>query len=216
MPAEIGDAEYERWMMHGRRTSIGPALPGQEVRILSGGGDFAGPEQEGEVVIRGHCVMSGYLHNERATEQAFEGGWFHSGDLGYFLEDGRGRKFMHIAGRIREIAKRSGAMVNLLEVDEVLAALPGIADAACTAFPNRWVDEEIGAVVVREAGAGLDSDEIIAQCRRVLPFAEVPKAIVLVDQVPRTATGKVRRGELAQRFSGLEDQLFVERNEKLK
>ncbi len=221
MPAEIGDAEYERWMMRGRRTSIGPALPGQEVRILSGAGSFAGPEEEGEVVIRGHSVMSGYLHNEKATEQAFEGGWFHSGDLGYFLEDdhmedNRGREFMHIAGRIREIAKRSGAMVNLLEVDEVLAALPGIADAACTAFPNRWVDEEIGAVVVRQAGATLDSDEIIAQCRRVLPFAEVPKAIVLVDRVPRTATGKVRRGELVQQFSGLEEQLFVERNEKSK
>lgn len=209
MPTDLTDSEYERWMLRGRRTSIGPALAGQEVRILANE-DFAQPEQEGEVVIRGHCVMSGYLHNDAATAAAFEGGWFNSGDQGYFLKDDSGRPFIHIAGRIREIAKRSGAMVNLLEIDELLASLPGIADAACTAFPNKWVDEEIGAVVVPEPGVELDPDQIMEQCLRTLPFHEVPKAILFAGEVPRTATGKVRRTELANRFSTYEDRLFVE------
>ena len=210
MPPEIGDTEYEKWMLRGRRTSIGPALPGQDVQILAGGG-LAGQGEEGEVVIRGHCVMSGYLHNEKASEEAFEGGWFHTGDLGYWLPDSAGRPFLQISGRIRDIAKRSGAMVNLLEVDEALAAIPGVADAACAAFPNQWVDEEIGAVVVRQAGAVLDAEQVIDHCRRVLPFLEVPKAIVFVDEVPRNATGKVRRSEITPNFYGLEDRLFTER-----
>ena len=210
MPPAISDSEYEKWMLSGNRTSIGPALPGQEVQVLGTSG-FAGPEEQGEIVIRGHCVMSGYLHNEGATRTAFEGGWFHTGDLGYFLTDAGGRKFFHVAGRIREIAKRSGAMVNLLEVDEVLMAIPGVADAAAAAFPNQWVDEEIGAVIVREEECGLGEEEILARCREILPFAETPKVIRFVDQVPRTATGKVRRGEVASLFHGLEDRIFPER-----
>jgi long-chain acyl-CoA synthetase len=210
MPPGISDEAYERWMLHGRRTSIGPALPGQEVQILGAGGP-ALPEEEGEVLIRGHCVMSGYLHNEKATEEAFEGGWFHTGDLGYFLPDDSGLPYIHISGRIRDIAKRSGAMVNLLEVDEALVSIEGVADAAAAAFPNRWVDEEIGAIVVRGAQSELDEHRVIEHCRRLLPFPEVPKAIVFVDEVPRTATGKVRRSEIGQNFAHLQDRLFTER-----
>jgi acyl-CoA synthetase (AMP-forming)/AMP-acid ligase II len=210
MPSDLDDADYKRWMLKGRRTSIGPALPGQEVEIMNGDSP-AKPEEEGEVVIRGHCVMSGYLHNEQATAEVFRGGWFHTGDLGYYLPGPDGCKFMHISGRIRDIAKRSGAMVNLLEIDEVLATIPGVADAAATAFPNQWVDEEIGALVVRAKGSALDSDCILEHCRRALPFPETPKAIVFVDEVPRTATGKVRRREMVDRFTALESQLFTER-----
>jgi long-chain acyl-CoA synthetase len=210
MPSEIDDAEYRRWMLEGRRASIGPALPGQEVEIMNGE-TLAKPGEEGELVIRGHCVMSGYLHNEQATDEVFRGGWFHTGDLGYFLPGPDGRKFMHVSGRIRDIAKRSGAMVNLLEIDQVLAAIPGVADAAATAFPNKWVDEEIGALVVRAKDCALDSDSILEHCRHLLPFAETPKAIVFVDEVPRTVTGKVRRREMVDWFATLENQLFTER-----
>jgi acyl-CoA synthetase (AMP-forming)/AMP-acid ligase II len=199
LPPDLTDAQYERWMLQGKRTSIGPALPGQAVQI-----------RNGELLIRGHCVMSGYLHNEKATEEAFEGDWFHTGDQSYSLPDENGRDFFHISGRVREIAKRSGAMINLLEIDEVLAAIPGVADAAAAAFPNRWVDEEIGAVVVRDATSPLDEASLMAHCRQHLPFAEIPKAIVFVEEVPRTVTGKIRRGELSRNFSGLEDRLFTE------
>lgn len=205
MPPDLNHEEYERWMTKGRRTSIGPALPGQEVWIQGEQGE------EGEILIRGNSVMSGYLHNERATNEVFEGGWFHSGDLGYAVEDGAGRKFIHVSGRVREIAKRSGAMINLLEVDEVLGSIPGVSDFASAAFANRWVDEEIGAVVVKEPESGVTEESIIEYCRQRLPFTESPKAILFVDDVPRTATGKVRRAEIAKSFAAHADRLFVDR-----
>jgi acyl-CoA synthetase (AMP-forming)/AMP-acid ligase II len=209
MPTALTEVEYEKWMLRGRRTSVGPALPGQEVRVrTNSGAEHDG--MEGEIVIRGCCVMSGYLHNPEATQAVFEGGWFHTGDLGYFVEDERGRKFFHISGRMREIAKRSGAMVNLLELDEVLAAIPGISDAASVSFPNRWVDEEIAAVVVRQAGTDLSESAIIEQCRHKLPFSDVPKVIAFVREVPRTPAGKVRRLEIASSFTAWRDRLFVD------
>jgi acyl-CoA synthetase (AMP-forming)/AMP-acid ligase II len=199
LPAGLSDAEYERRMLGGRRTTIGPALPGQQVRI-----DAANPGDEGEILIRGHCTMSGYLNNQVATDEIFAGGWFHSGDLGYEVDG-----YIHVSGRLREIAKRSGAMINLLEVDEVLASIPGVADFAAAAFPNQWVDEEIGAAIVREPGSDVSEESILRSCRERVPFAESPKAIVFVDEVPRTATGKVRRGEIAGEFGGHATRLFV-------
>ena len=211
MPLDLPAREYERWMFGGRRTCVGPCLPGQEVQIREGEG-AAPPEVEGEIAIRGHCVMSGYLHNPTATEQAFRGGWFRTGDLGYHLLHPDGRAYFHISGRIREIAKRSGAMVNLLELDEVLASIPGVADAGAAAFDNTWVGEELGALVVRGRGCTLTQEGIAEECRRALPFSAVPKVIQFVDQIPRTSSGKILRAEIAERFTAFRDRLFTERN----
>jgi len=209
MPAQSSDGEYERWMLGGRRTSVGSALPWQEVEIWNDDG-IASPEVEGEIIVRGHCVMSGYLHNAAATAEAFRGGWFHTGDLGYWLPDGTGRKFIHVSGRVREIAKRSGETVSLLEVDEVLASISGVVDAAAVAFANTWVDEEIAAVVVAQPGSALTEQDIADYCRRVLPFSAVPKSIEIVDEIPRTASGKIRRHAIVGRFAALREHLFKE------
>jgi acyl-CoA synthetase (AMP-forming)/AMP-acid ligase II len=209
MPAQLSSVEYERWMLRGPRTSIGPTLAGQEVEVHTGNG-LARAGQEGEIVIRGHCVMSGYLNNAAATEDAFRGGWFHTGDLGYFAEDDRGCQYFHVSGRIREIAKRSGVMVSLLEVDEALASIPGVSDAGSANFENDWVGEEIAAVVVREHGSTLTQETIVKHCLRVLPFSAVPKAIEFVEEIPRTASGKILRAEIGERFVGLSKHLFLE------
>jgi long-chain acyl-CoA synthetase len=209
MPPGLPDLDYQRWMLRGRRTSIGPALPGQEVEIHDGE-RVTPPGAEGEIVIRGHCVMSGYLHDPKATEKVYQRGWFHTGDLGYYLLDDSGCKYFHVSGRLREIAKRSGIMVNLLELDEVLMSIPGVVDAGSSAFANRWVDEEIAAAIVQEPGAVLTQKTITEHCRRVLPFSAIPKAIEFVDAIPRTASGKIRRAEIARRFVNLGERLFVE------
>jgi long-chain acyl-CoA synthetase len=206
MPADLSEEDYRRWMLAGRKPAVGPALPGQEVDV--GGG--AAPGEEGEIVIRGHGVMSGYLDNPAATAEAFRGGWFHTGDLGYYLLDGRGRKYFHVSGRLREIAKRGGTLVSLPEVDEVLASLPGVRDAGAAAFANAWVDEEVAAVVVPEPGAALTPEAVTAHCRRALPYAATPKVIEFVEAVPRTASGKIRRPDIAARFAGMRERLFVE------
>ena len=209
LPTQLADSEYQRWMLSGRRTSIGPALPGQEVEILDDHG-LGQAGAEGEIVIRGDCVMSGYLNNPTATQEAFRGNWFHTGDLGYFVPDQHGRKYFHVAGRIREIAKRSGALVSLLEVDEALLSVPGVADAGSAAFANRWVGEEIGAVVIQKPGSALTQEAITDHCSRVLPFFAVPKAIDFVEEIPRTATGKIRRAEIGGRFAPFHDRLFMD------
>jgi acyl-CoA synthetase (AMP-forming)/AMP-acid ligase II len=211
MPVDLVDADYDRWMLAGARTSVGPALPGQEVSVeVPETPGRSEPGQEGEVVIRGPCVMSGYLHEPVATDTAFRGDWFHTGDLGYCLDDGNGLRYVHITGRKRDIAKRSGLLVSLIEVDEVLAAIPGVADAGCAAFGNTWVGEEIGAVVVLEPGIDLSELEILRSCRLRLPYAAVPKRVELIDSIPRTDTGKIVRSDIAGYFAPYRDQAFVE------
>jgi len=210
MPVQLSDLDYEQWMLRGPRTSIGRVLRGQEIEIHNAQ-SVAREGDEGEIVIRGHCVMSGYLNNPAATEEAFRDGWFHTGDVGYFITDIHGHKYFQVSGRTREIAKRSGAMVSLLEVDEVLTSIPGVEDAGSAAFANDWVGEEIAAFVVREAAGTLTQDAIAKHCRRVLPFSAVPKAIQFVEEIPRSASGKIRRAEISARFDDFRERLFVER-----
>jgi long-chain acyl-CoA synthetase len=209
MPTDLSETEHHRWMLEGRRTSIGPSLPNQEVTI-GVGDDTARPGDEGEILMRGHCVMSGYLHNDAATEEMFRGGWVHSGDLGFCLPDASGRRYFHVSGRIREISKRGGAMVSLLELDELLARMPGVADAGAACFANEWVDEEIAAFVVRQPGADVTGDAIFKHCRNVLPYAAVPKVVEFVTEIPRTPSGKIRRRDIAAHFTDFRTQLFRE------
>lgn len=207
MPINLSAREYADWMLGGRRTSIGPGLLNQEVEVQDmTTGAPAGAE--GEIVIRGHCVMSGYLHNDAATEDMFRGGWVHTGDLGYCLPDATGRKFFHVSGQIREIAKRGGAMVSLLELDELLMKVPGVADAGAASFANEWVDEEIAALVVCRSDATVTKEEVFDYCRKMLPYSATPKLIEFVAEIPRTASGKVRRAEIAERFAPFREHLF--------
>jgi long-chain acyl-CoA synthetase len=214
MPPDLCDAEHVRWMLGGRRTSIGPSLPNQEVKIHDGNG-VAAPGAEGEIVMRGHCVMSGYLHNAAATEDMFHGGWVRSGDVGYYLTDAEGRRFFHVSGRIREIAKRGGAMVSLLELDELMATIPGVADAGAASFANEWVDEEIAAFVVLLPGANVSKEAIFKHCRNMLPYTATPKLIEFVAEIPRTASGKIRRSEIGAHFAQFRERLFRENKHSL-
>jgi acyl-CoA synthetase (AMP-forming)/AMP-acid ligase II len=209
MPTTLNTSEYGRWMFGGRRTSVGRALAGQEVAIQAEDG-LASSGAEGEVLIRGHSVMSGYLHDSDSTTDSFRGDWFHTGDLGYYLESDEGHRYFHISGRLREIAKRSGAMVNLLELDEVLTSIPGVNDAGSAAFANNWVDEEICAVLAVGPSRSLSEQDALEYCRRLLPFSETPKAIRFVDEVPRNSAGKIQRRMIAEQFSHLSATHFVE------
>ena len=101
-------------------------------------------------------------------------------------------------------------MVSLLELDELLAAVPGVADAGAAAFANTWVDEEIAAVVVREPGATVEEEAILRHCAMRLPCAAQPKRIEFVSEVPRTPSGKIRRTEIAERFAPFREHLFRE------
>lgn len=101
-------------------------------------------------------------------------------------------------------------MVSLLELDELLAGVPGVADAGAASFPNSWVDEEIAALVVCRADASLTEESILQHCSRFLPYSAMPKRIEFVTEIPRTASGKICRAEIAERFAPFREHLFRE------
>jgi acyl-CoA synthetase (AMP-forming)/AMP-acid ligase II len=181
--------------------SIGTALFGNEVAVLTPAGDLAAAGKQGEICMRGHNVMTRYVGNPAATASAFRHGWFHSGDLGLAIEDAESdRVFFAITGRLKNIAKVRGESVSLDEMDRVLRAVPGVVDAVSVAIPHRLLgDEVVAAVVVCDGAQGID---LRGQLARVFARDALPRRIVALDALPRTPTGKIRRPELLARLTG--------------
>jgi acyl-CoA synthetase (AMP-forming)/AMP-acid ligase II len=195
MPPDLSEADYRRLMLDTDIPPIGVALYGNEVAVGGPAGEPLPPGEVGEILVRGHNVMSRYAGNPDATAQAFAGGWFHTGDLGMLRADAAtGREYVVITGRLKNMAKVRGEAVSLEEMERVLRAHPAILDAACVASPDRLTGERITAAVVAPAGVPTDLTEHL---RKVFAEAALPKRVVLVDAVPRTPTGKIRRPELA-------------------
>ncbi|MEU1786812.1 class I adenylate-forming enzyme family protein [Streptomyces sparsogenes] len=203
LPADLSEDAYRRLMTDADIPSIGTALYGNEVAVLTPGGERARPGEEGEICMRGHNVMTRYQGNERATAEAFAGGWFHSQDLGTeLLDPDSGRRFVVVTGRVKNIAKVGGEAVSLDEVDRVLRAVPQLRDAASVALPHRFLGEEVVAAVVPLPGADPLPPAHTALSQAFRPACR-PARILVLDAIPRTATGKVLRRELAARITDL-------------
>jgi acyl-CoA synthetase (AMP-forming)/AMP-acid ligase II len=173
--------------------SIG--LPtGVGVTILDDDGNELPPGKEGELALKGANVTKGYLNNPEATRDAFTNGWFRTGDLARTDEDG----YVSLLGRIKELINRGGEKISPLEVDDVLAAHPKIAEAVTVAVPHDIYGEEVEAVVALKPGESADAPEIISFCREQLADFKVPKAIRFVPSIPRSATGKIQRRRLLE------------------
>ncbi|MEV7124681.1 fatty acid--CoA ligase family protein [Streptomyces sp. NPDC093260] len=194
MPTDLSEAAYRRLVLEPDIPSVGVPVYGNEVVVLGEDGRPARPGQVGEVCMRGFNVMSGYAGNAGATADAFRDGWFHSQDLGYRVTD-EGRDFVVLTGRLKNIAKVSGETVSLEEMDRVLRALPQVRDAACVTVPDRFTGERIIAAVALD-GTG-DTADAWDAVRSRFPQALLPSHIVPVPRIPRTATGKVLRPQLA-------------------
>jgi acyl-CoA synthetase (AMP-forming)/AMP-acid ligase II len=164
-----------------------------DVAIMDEGGTFLAHGQTGQIVVRGAGVMPGYDGDPIATQAAFTGGWFKTGDLGFFDDDG----YLFLTGRSREIINRGGEKIAPLEVDSVLLEHPAVAEAVSFAVPHPTLGEDIGSAVVLR-GDGAATAEEIRQfvIGRVAEF-KVPRQVVIVRQLPRGPTGKVRRVDLA-------------------
>ncbi|SED36689.1 class I adenylate-forming enzyme family protein [Streptomyces melanosporofaciens] len=201
MPADLSEDAYRRLMLDTDIPSIGTALFGNEVAVLTPEGERAVPGQVGEICVRGHNVMSRYEANPAATGEAFAGGWFHTQDLGMEVTDpDRAEPFVVVTGRRKNIAKVGGETVSLDEMDRVLRAVPRVRDAACVALPHRFLGEEIVAAVVPAPGADGPPDVLPALAAAFRP-AVLPRRVVPFDAIPRTRTGKVLRRELAERLA---------------
>ena len=171
-------------------------LPGLEVRVITEAGEDAPAGEIGEIVIRGPTVTAGY---QRAglcglDRSAFlPDGFLRSGDLGYLTSDGR----LHVAGRVKDMINVGGENVFAAEVEQVVAQLPGA--SSCSAFA--LLDPLLGEVValaIEGNGDGLSEAEVRAHCRKKLASYKVPKSVTFLPELPRTATGKVRKTALAE------------------
>lgn len=201
LPVDLDGGEHRAWIGDHGFPSIGCAIPANEMDIFGPDNEPVPEGDRGEIVIRGHNVMVGYYRNDEANRQAFAGGWFHSGDEGFWRADARGRRYFFITGRLKELIIRGGVNVSPLEIDEVLMNLPGVKAGVSVGFANDVYGEEIGAYVVMDEGGVEDGDAILAACRKVLPHHKCPKVVVFGTEVPVTSTGKYRRGEVKPLFS---------------
>jgi fatty-acyl-CoA synthase len=154
----------------------------------------------GEVMIRGNTVMKGYLRNPRATEEAFRGGWYHSGDLGVSHPDG----YVEIKDRAKDIIISGGENISSLEVEEVLYRHPKVLEAAVVARPDeKWGETPCAFVTLREGSGEVSPDEIIGWCREHLARFKVPRTIVF-SALPKTSTGKIQKFVLREQAKALE------------
>ena len=169
--------------------SIGTPLWGVEVEIWDENLQRMPPDREniGEFVIRGHNTMRGYLNKPQATEDAFLGGWLHTGDLGYQDEDG----FFFIVDRKKEMIIRGGYNVYPREIEEVLYKHPAISEAAVIGIPNEKLGEEVKAFVTMKPGVSATPQELIEFVKSQVAAYKYPRVLEIIERLPKSATGKI-------------------------
>lgn len=197
LPNELSRDEHRHWIRDYEFPSIGVPLRHNEMAILSGDGQQLPEMARGEICIRGGTVCAGYFKRDDANDAAFQWGWFRSGDEGFYVRDRLGRPFFFISGRLKELIIRGGVNIAPLEIDEVLRNHPLVRFAMAVPFEHRYYGEEIAAyVVLRDGVAPPTEAELLAHCRRRLPFSKCPKIFLFGREVPYTSTGKPKRLEL--------------------
>lgn len=176
-----------------RLRSAGRPLPGIEVKVVDPAtGAALGVGQIGELVVRAPWMMRGYWHDREATAEVVDAdGWLHTHDAAHLDDEG----YVYIRGRLDDVIITGGENVHPGEVEEVLAALPGIVSAALVGIPDRHWGEMVAAAVVSDADGSLTEQDVIDFCRGRLAGYKCPRRVIFVDELPRNATGKVvRRG----------------------
>jgi acyl-CoA synthetase (AMP-forming)/AMP-acid ligase II len=181
-----------------RLGSVGRPRRGIELAVHGEDGEPVSAGEVGEICVRGPIVMRGYWDNAEATEDAFAAGWYRTGDLGTVDDDG----FLYLLDRTKELVISGGANVYPREVENVILGLDGVRDVAVIGVPDRFWGESVLAVVVPQPGRRLTADEVIAACRDNLASYKKPRRVVFVDELPRSAYGKVLKKDLVARYAG--------------
>ncbi|MBP8531697.1 o-succinylbenzoate--CoA ligase [Streptomyces sp. MK37H] len=167
-----------------------------DVRVVRPDLTPVGTGETGEVVVRGPHVMSGYWGLPEETEAAFADGWFRSGDAARVDEDG----YVYIVDRIKDMIISGGENIYPAEIEDLLLAHPGIAECAVIGVPDDTWGEVPRAVVVPAAGAGLDPEQVLASLSGRLAKYKIPKSVVVADELPRTASGKLLKSRVRDRY----------------
>jgi acyl-CoA synthetase (AMP-forming)/AMP-acid ligase II/acyl carrier protein len=169
---------------------------GLDVTIRDDGGNILPCGQSGQIVVRGPGLVSGYDGNPEATRDAFTDGWFKTGDLGFFDDEG----YLFLAGRSREVINRGGEKITPREVDEVLLEHPAVAEAVTFAAPHPTLGEDVAAAVVLRPRAKATANQLRQYAKARLAAFKIPRQVLFVKEIPKGPTGKVKRVGLAARL----------------
>jgi acyl-CoA synthetase (AMP-forming)/AMP-acid ligase II len=194
---ETSPATHIATPAHNKPGSVGLCVPNEEVRLVSvETGEDVGPNERGELLVRGPQVMKGYLNRPDATAETIDAeGWLHTGDVAYADEDG----YFYIVDRAKELIKYKAFQVAPAELEAVLLAHPSIADAAVIPSPDEEAGEVPKAFVVVREGHGLTEGEVVGfVASRVAPYKKV-RRVEFVEQIPKSPSGKILRRLLVAR-----------------
>lgn len=178
-----------------RLRSCGRPYPLIRVEIRNGSQKLA-PGQSGEICVSGELVMKGYYGEPERTAEVLDDGWLRTGDIGHVDEHG----YLYITDRIKDIVISGGLNVYPTEVEQVLWSHPSVQDCAVIGIPHPDWGEQVLAVVEPSHGSEIDPDELIDLCKRRLGSYRAPKRIDIVEQLPRSANGKVLKTELRDAY----------------
>jgi long-chain acyl-CoA synthetase len=176
-------------------STTGLPVPGTEIKLLNEEGMEVDVGEPGEICIKGPQVMQGYWNNPQVNVQAFtDDGFFKTGDIGKFDENG----FLILIDRKKDMIIVSGFNVFPNEIEAYAARCPGVQECACIGVPNEKTGEAVTLYVVRSPSSTLTEQDVISHCREGMTTYKVPKIIVFVDRLPKSAVGKILRRELRQ------------------
>jgi len=187
-----------------RPTSVGRPVLNVRTRVVGPDMQDMKPGQHGEIVHRSPQLLLFYWDKPEETAEAFLGGWFHSGDIGFFDEDG----FLYVVDRVKDVINTGGVLVASREVEDALFTHPAVSEVAVIALPDaRWI-EAVTAVVVLRPGQQVDEAALIAHARETLAPFKVPKRVIFAPNLPKNTAGKLLKRELRVTYSGQESAVM--------
>jgi len=189
---------YNHYHRH-RVGSVGQTMHQVEVQIRDFSGNILPDGEKGEICVRGPNVMKGYLNNPEETASAFwDGGWLRTGDIGLFDND----RYLFIVDRLKDLVITGGENVYPREVEEILYTRPEVEECAVIGLPDEKWGERVTAVIKLKAGFSFLSGEMDSFLKSSLAPFKVPKEYIVVDELPKSATGKILKRELRKQFPG--------------
>ena len=181
----------------GQRGASAPAAfqyRGLAVRIVDANGGDVGPNQEGELIVRGPSVMPGYHNKPQETRTALRAGWYHTGDGAKSDDNG----FLTITGRLKELIIRGGQNIAPAEIEEVVNTFARCSTVPWSAVPHEHLGEVPALFVVPRPGNTIEIDALLAHCRRKLSAYKVPHSVQFIAEIRRTGSGKIIRYKLRE------------------
>ncbi len=196
--AALGPEDHERRAgITSSGLSIGRPIAGVDIRIETGEGEDAEPDQVGELLVRTPKLMSGYWGQSQASAQAIRNGWLHTGDLGYRDRQGH----LHLSGRLKELIISGGVNIYPPQIENVLSHHPLVEQIAVIGLPDRQWGEAVTAVVVPREGQAATLEDLAEWVGAHLASHMKPKRLILVDRLPRSATGKIQKHLLVETYT---------------